>query len=383
MSMTIAIKPYIPILRWRPAELAALEKLFPQDKEGITPLIEFVMPAPSIDKESRKITKTPKERFLQALPDIPRTLLKSRGQSPAFIDVHLLDSDIRASSFNQILSSPNELGLVPIPVTYIIPVTSTSADTETRRIAVNHAKSSGCGICIRIDKSHLSEVGLPLHITNFVEDNKLDIKNTDLLVDLRIINQDTSAEDIVSQLSQLPELQKWRSFIVAGGVFPKDLTDFAAGEVHPLDRLDWRLWNDIRKTKLPRIPFFSDYTIQHPFYERVNAIGSASIRYTADDKWWIFRGKIPGLINRKTNKKGPGREQYIGHAQTLVKRDFYKKKDFSFGDAEIDRIASPDNKKPGSPTTWLTIGINHHITLASRQTSNLAGSAEVRPSHSP
>ncbi len=239
MSMTIAIKPYIPILRWRPAELAALEKLFPQDKEGITPLIEFVMPAPSIDKESRKITKTPKERFLQALPDIPRTLLKSRGQSPAFIDVHLLDSDIRASSFNQILSSPNELGLVPIPVTYIIPVTSTSADTETRRIAVNHAKSSGCGICIRIDKSHLSEVGLPLHITNFVEDNKLDIKNTDLLVDLRIINQDTSAEDIVSQLSQLPELQKWRSFIVAGGVFPKDLTDFAAGKVHPLDRLDW------------------------------------------------------------------------------------------------------------------------------------------------
>jgi len=216
---------------------------------------------------------------------------------------------------------------------------------------------------------------------NFIEANKLDIKNTDLLVDLRIIDQNTNAEDIANQLTQLPDLQKWRSFIVSGGVFPKDLTDFAAGEVHPLDRLDWKLWNNIRKTKLPRMPFFSDYTIQHPFYERVDAIGSASIRYTADDKWWIFRGKIPGLINRKTKEKGPGREQYIGHAQTLVKRNFYKKRDYSFGDAEIARIAAPDNKKPGSPATWLTIGINHHITLSARQTSNLAGSIEAHSAH--
>lgn len=381
--MATIIKPYIPILRWRPAEMAALEKLSPDKKENITPLIEFVMPAPSIDKESRKITKDPKEKFLQELPDIPKKLLKSYGQAPIFIDVHLLGSDIRSSSFKQILSSSNELDLFSIPVTYIIPVTSTSADTETRTVAVNYAKSSKHGLCIRIDKSHLSEENLPLQISNFIEVNKLDIKNTDLLIDLRIIDQGANAENIANQLAQLPDLKKWRSFIVSAGVFPKDLTSFAAGEVHPLDRLDWMLWNNIRKTQLPRMPLFSDYTIQHPFYERVDAIGSASIRYTADDKWWIFRGKIPGLINRKTNKKGPGREQYIGHAQTLVKRDFYKKKDFSFGDAEIARIASPDNKKPGSPTTWLTIGINHHITLAARQTSSLSGSTEERPSHSP
>jgi len=381
MSMTMIIKPYIPILRWRPAEIAALEKLFSDERGHITPLIEFVMPAPSIDKESRKIIRTPKEKFFQELPDIPRKLLKSCGQTPVFIDVHLLGSDIRSSSLEQILSSSNELDLFSVPVIYIIPVTSTNADTETRTVAINYAKSSGHGLCIRIDKSYLSEESLPLQISNFIEINELDIKNTDLLIDLRVIDQSANAEDIANQLTQLPDLKKWRSFIVSGSVFPKDLTDFAAGEVHPLNRLEWMLWNNIRKTQLPRIPLFSDYTIQHPFYERVDAIGSASIRYTADDKWWIFRGKIPGLINRKTNIKGPGREQYIGHAQTLVKRDFYKKKDFSFGDAEIARIAAPSNKKPGSPTTWLTISINHHITLVARQTSNLVVSAEARSSH--
>ena len=374
--MTI-IKPYIPILRWRPAEMAALEKLFLHDRENVTPLIEFIMPAPSIDRESLKITKTPKEKFLQALPDVTKGLLKSCGQKPIFIDVHLLDGDIRASSLKQILSSSSDLDLFSIPVTYIIPVTSTRADIKTRTVVANYAKSSGHGLCIRIDKSHLEE-DLPSRITDFVKDNGLDIENIDLLVDLRVIDQDTTAENIARQLAQLPDLKKWRSFIVSGGVFPKYLTEFTAGNVYELERLDWKLWNSLREIQLPRIPLFSDYTIQHPFYEYVRAIGSASVRYTADDKWWIFRGKIPGLINRKTKEKGPGREQYIGHAQTLIKRDFYKKADYCFGDAEIARIADPDNKKPGSPTTWLTIGINHHITLTARQIASPAEEIEGR-----
>lgn len=366
------IKPYIPILRLRAAEMKALEKLLPQDRNNVTPLIELVMPAPSISRQDNKavVIKTPKEKFLETLPEIADNLLKSCGQNPIFIDVHLLDADIRTSSLEQILSSSSNLDLFSIPVTYIIPVTSTSADSATRTAAINYAKSSGHGLCIRIDKSHLNEPNLSDHITNFIETNGLKIEDTDILVDLRVVDQDTNTQDIAKQLTGLPDLQRWRSFIVASGVFPKYLIGYPAGEVHPLDRLDFKLWNNLR-TQLIRLPLFSDYTIQHPFYEYIAAIGSASVRYTADDKWWIFRGKIPGLINRKTKEKGPGREQYIGHARTLINRNFYKKADYCFGDAEIARIAAADNKKPGSPTTWLTIGINHHITLVARQISNL------------
>ncbi|MEZ4194925.1 MAG: beta family protein [Candidatus Paceibacterota bacterium] len=368
--MTEIIKPYVPILRWRPAEIAAVEKLFPKDRGKITPLIEFIMPAPTIDKETREVKKTPKEKFLETLPNIATSLLKSCGREPVFIDVHLLDSDLRATSFKEILSASSELDLFSIPVTYVIPVTSTNADTETRGIAVTYAKESGHGLCIRIDRSHLEDKDLSRHITEFVEVNKLDINNLDLLVDLRIIDGGTDATDIVSKLSLLPKLKEWRSFIVSGGAFPKDLTNFNSGEVHQLDRLDWKLWNNIRDAITSRTPFFSDYTTQHPVYEYVAAIGSASIRYTDDEKWYIFRGKKPGHIDRKTGIKGPGREQYIGHAQTLVKRDFYKQDTYSFGDTEVSRIASPANTKPGSPTTWLTISINHHLTLAANQTSN-------------
>jgi len=378
--MTNIIKPYIPILRWRPAEMAALERLFPNDRANVTPLIEFIMPAPSIDKKSRKVIKTPKEKFLETLPNVAKGLLKSCGQSPTFIDVHLLDADIRASSLNKILSSLSELNLFSIPVIYVIPVTSTSADTETRLIAVNYARSSRHGLCIRIDKSHLSEENLSSHIIAFVETNKLDIENTDLLIDLRAI-QNTNIQDIAKRLEQLPNLQKWRSFIISGGVFPKDLTEFISGKVHELDRLDWKLWNSIRDAGLSRTPLFSDYTIQCPDHERIDIIGgSVSVRYTDDTKWWIFRGKKPNLVNSKTKEKGPGFEQYIDHAKTLTGKSFskfYKGTSYSFGDAEITRIAAPDNKKPGNRTTWLTIGINHHITLVARQISSLHGNFEA------
>jgi len=374
--MTNIIKPYVPILRWRPAEIAAVEKLFPEDRDKITPLIEFIMPAPSIDRETREVKKTPKDKFLEALPNVTTSLLKSCGREPVFIDVHLLDSDIRATSFKEILSSASELDLFTIPVIYVIPVTSTDADIETRKIAVDYAKESGHGLCIRIDRSHLEDTNLSNHITNFIEDSKLNISDLDLLIDLRIIDGETNAADVVSRLNLLPNLNKWRSFIVSGGAFPKDLTNFSAGEVHELERTEWKLWNDICDTLTSRTPFFSDYTTQHPIYEYVAAIGSASIRYTDNEKWYIFRGKKPGHIDRKTGIKGPGREQYIAHAQTLVNRDFYKLGKYSFGDAEVSRIASPENTKPGSPTTWLTVSINHHLTLAAHQTSSPGESPE-------
>lgn len=367
--MTANIKSYIPILRWRAAEMKAIQKLSSSDRENVTPFVELVMPSPSFNKDG-EVVKTPKEKFMSALPDITKNLFESCGQNTVFIDAHLLDSDIRASSLEQILSE-NNFGLFMIPVTYIIPVTSTNADKVTREIVINYANKSGHGLCIRIDKSHLQEVNVWSHLSDFVESNKLNVENTDLLIDLRVIPEGFVITNLAKQLAEIPNLKKWRSFTIAGGVFPKDLTQFAAGDVHRLDRLDLKLWNTLRENQLPRVPSFSDYTIQCPDYEPVNIPGSVSIRYTADENWWIFRGKKPGVINKKTHEKGPGREQYIGHAKTLKNRSFYKGVDYSFGDAEIARIAAPDNVKTGNPTTWLTIGINHHITLTAHQIASL------------
>ena len=358
--------------------MTALEKLFPGDRADVTPLVEFIMPAPTTDKKDRrKIVEESRDKFLRKLPDVAKQLLKFCGNTPVFVDVHLLDGDIRASSFEQILTSSNDLDIFSIPVIYIIPVTSTEADMETRTVAVNYAKSSGHGLCLRVDKTHLEDKDLATHIREFMSTNGLDVADTDLLVDLQIVDADTSATDIIEKLVRLPDLKKWRSFIVTGGAFPRDLTELEVFGTHPLPRLDWSLWNELQNDdRLVRKPTYSDYTVQHPvFYGYIpGASVSASVRYTDDGQWQIFRGQALGYINKKTGQKGPGHQQYLGHARTLVAQDFYKGEDFSFGDAEIKKMADESNQKTGNPQKWLSIGINHHLTLAARQTRSDAGS---------
>ena len=369
-----AIKSYVPILRWRPAEMLAFERLYPQDRETITPFIEFIMPPPKTDKDDRKkILEDSKSKFLRQLPDIGKRLLKYCGRNTVFLDVHLLDGNIRASSFENILSSANAVDLFSIPVVHIIPVVGTDADMATRQVAVKYAKIGDKGLCIRIDNSHFKDENLTKHIEDFIKDNNLDIKNVDILVDLQIVDKSITAESVIEKVSRIPQIDGYRSFILSGGAFPKDLSDLQKFESHQIDRTDWKLWGEIINSgKLSRKPTFSDYTIQHPiFYGYIlGANTSASVRYTNDEKWEILRGEALNYV-KKNGEKGPGYKQYLAHAREIIKQPFYKKAEYSFGDSEINRIATPKNEKTGNPQMWLNIGINHLLTLVARQTSNL------------
>ena len=363
-----SIKQYIPILRWRPAEMTAVQKLFSKDREHITPLIEFIMPPPKTDKEDyKKILKESKEVFLKRLPEVAEQVVKYCGRATIFADVHLLDGDIRASTLNQILSSTNQLDIFSIPVVYIIPVTSTDADMATRKVAITHAKKSNTGLCIRLDESHFADEQLSVHILDFIKESKLQIENIDILLDFKFINKDITPEMVVEKFSRIPNIKEWRSIILSCGSFPEDLSSFEKHSHNKIDRLDLKLWKAVSKNSvLQRKPIYSDYTIQHPIHHGhiLGANTSASIRYTDDEHWEIWRGE--GL----RNKTGAGHKQYPAHAQLLVKQKSFKGATYSYADGYIAERAGSDNKNTGNPTTWLTAGINHHITLTSRQISN-------------
>lgn len=358
-----AIKPYIPILRSRPAEMLALERMYPQDRERVTPFIEFIMPPPKTDKDDRtKIVEDSKSKLLRQMSDVGERLLKYCGREAVFIDVHLLDGDIRADVFESILSATNGVDLFSIPVVHIVPVIGTDADMATREVAVKYAKMNDRGMCIRIDVSHFRDENLATHIDEFIKNNGLNIKNTDILVDLQIVDESTAAESVVEKLNRIPQIKTCRSFILTGGAFPKDLSEYPKHGNYQRERLDYALWQSVSNLMTSRKPYFSDYTIQHPIYygNMPGANPSASVRYTDDTKWEIIRGE--GL----RNKKGAGFKQYLAHAREIIKQSFYKNASYSFGDSEINRIASQD-EKTGNPQLWLNIGINHHLTLVARQ----------------
>jgi hypothetical protein len=72
------------------------------------------------------------------------------------------------------------------------------------------------------------------------------------------------------------------------------------------------------------------------------------------------------------NKKGPGRAQWPANAMLLCESTEFYGADFSAGDSYIFKVSN-GGEGHGSPETWIRAGINHHMTLVSRQIASLPG----------
>ncbi|NCU30864.1 hypothetical protein EOL73_03045 [Candidatus Saccharibacteria bacterium] len=362
----VVIKNYVPVLRWKKAERDALAKLDPKVRENITPLFELIMPAPKRDKgDYNKILSDSRTVLQINLPSTIEALNKCCPiDSTAFVDVHLIDGELRSATLKQVLDDALESSSTTlIPVTHIIPVLSTDADMATRKVAVDYAVTSDNGLCIRIDRYSLDDENLDQVVTAFVAHNKLDISKTDLLIDLGVIDENDDSNKVAEQLERLPSIDRWRTVILSGGAFPRDLSEFEKHSHNQVTRHDWRIWNELRhNSKLSRFPYYSDYAIQHPiFYGQIAATNtSASVRYADDSQWEVSRGE--GL----RNKDGAGHQQYPALAQLIVGQKYFKGESFSAGDKYISERAA-DSSKTGNPTTWLKAGLNHHLTLTTKQ----------------
>jgi len=364
-------KHYIPILRWRAAEKGALLKLKEEDKSLVTPLVEFIMPQSSSrdgDKNPKDLLNESIKKFTGNLSSMADQIMKYWGNKAIFIDVQLIDSSIRAEALKKILEHGKQLNIFMIPVITIIPVVGFEADAQIKKVAIEFSKKSKHGLCLRITESNFKEKSLSNDIENFLDNNKLNVKDVDLLIDFKIIDEKISVDSLETKINSIPKITEWRTFIVAGGAFPEDLSHLEKHNQHNIPRLDWTIWRALLG-KLKRRPSFSDYTIQYPIYlPKTSAFNpSASIRYTLEDKWVIVRGE--GL----RNPKGAGFRQYPAQAQILAnQKKVFKGKDFSAGDAYIaEKAKDIETKKTGNPKTWLEAGINHHISLVVDQISSL------------
>lgn len=357
---------YVPILRWKAAEREGLEKLSSDEKKFITPLLEILMPQSKRSKDGEK-PKTPEELLRESiaklkttLPNIPGDILKYWGMAPAFIDVDLLDISVRKEGLTQILTLGNKLGL------FLISVIGLNSDIDIQKTAVSFAKKNNYGLCLRLFPSDFNKNTLATSIKNFVINNSISEQNIDILVDLQITN--SQSLKFTEIIKQIPDIIKWRTFTVASGAFPKDLTGFTVN-LHMIDRLDWNSWLlQYNSNDLLRKPSFSDYTIQHPIYKEPipGSNPSASIRYTLPEKWMIMRGQA------LRGEKSQGHAQYPANAQLVMQQREFFGADFSYGDSYIaEKGKDVTIKETGTPRTWLRAGINHHLACVASQLSNL------------
>lgn len=362
-------KHYIPILKWKPAERVALEKLSVEEKKYVTPLIQLVMPSPKTPKKGEK-EKTRDEQweeiimsFKLKIPKVPEEILRSWGKDPIMIDLNLIYTpSLKIKGFNEILMIGESLGI------FLIPVINLSSDGETIKTVSSLVKKYKRGLCLRlvrsdfIDMSKLSEA-----LLSFIKLNSLSEKEVDLLIDLKDDDKNEYSK-FINLTQQIPSLLNWRTLIFASGAFPVDLTTCKVNEEKYITRLDWKNWtSQINSKVLQRYPSFADYTIQHPIYkESVRFFSpSASIRYTLEDSWLILRGRRGKSV------------YYLAYANLLSQSEKYKNvfrgASFSFGDAYVvEKGKDLKSKHPGGAKDWLTAGINHHLACTIEQISNLS-----------
>lgn len=364
---------YVPILRWKGAERDALCELFrfnggtpPIDDSQFTPLLEI--------PPDKFILNSTEERVEvnELLSNAAEDILQNWGHKPLFVDLTLLPKHLRSStSGNPLIVLANAMSKRLLT---IIPVTGLNRTTGYQRAVRQVAQAQRNGVCLRLEAGDFQHTSLSNDIDQLLGYLRLQPEKVDLLIDWKTIYD--FGPVFTALCRRLPYLPRWRTFTFASGAFPKDLTGFTVGR-NKWKRWDWITWRDqVTQSSLPRIPTYSDYTIQHPLYTQHDPDKflnpSASIRYTYEEYWLIMRGE--GLFHSGS----PGHHQYPANAYLLCEQEEFFGPDFSFGDAYIKErsleLAKEEIEKTGNPKTWLQAGINHHIALVLRQIAKLFGS---------
>ncbi|MGJ0578552.1 beta family protein [Xenorhabdus bovienii] len=358
---------YIPILKAKRAELTALSQMDTFTKSKIIPLLE-IEPVP-IDLESDE----PSRQYDDTLSEFGlKVVAGCSGIAAIFLDGILIEDQFIAPTDQYPIENATiqirEAGLKVIPVT-----------SPTRSVRYKQSISTLVQdeVCLRLTTTDLVN---PQLVTNYIRELNIAPRYIDVIIDLRdmLSGMDINSAYVLASgvINSFVDIHQFRSITLASGSFPVDLRDISVG-TYPQARLEWILWQDIHSNnQLPRNIIYSDYGVQHPDYTRLTTKypnTSASVRYTGDNDFWVFRGRLA---------KQYGYEQYGAHSQEIISHPEYSGSSFSTGDKAISDYAQtyerfvgdPDGKhKFGSAEIWRRIGQNHHITKVVSQLSNLYG----------
>lgn len=352
---------YVPVLRSKEGELHALERLTDTDRGMITPMIELI---PSVFR-GRVVNrvKLPDPEPATVLHKHAKKFLKSCKYEPFFLDLQHLEGMIS-----------NVSGMHPLAYVgkyccdfrlKMIPVTGLTRSDDFQAAVRNSIHRDRRGTCIRLHWQQVKNRDLRSELSQLLGRLGVSRADADLMIDYGA--ELSKAPPTSELLLEVPHLDEWRTLTVSTGTFPKDLQKFSPG-IHEIPRVDWLNWQHlISDPKVPRRPTFSDYTVQYGEYvEPVPGCNpSASLRYTLKESWLIFRGEA--LRRKNKNEKGPGAEQWVGHAMLLLDSGRFFGANYSCGDEYIFTMSKKQSRPYGNPTTWIRAGLNHHMTVVSRQ----------------
>ena len=341
--MTFGADHYIPILKVKRGEKAALTLVAKPLQKRITPLLEIVQ---RTDKHLNEHLETAFKGLSNAVQPYPR----------CFLDARELEPDGTAGA-RSVFWRAREEGIVFTPVTGV-----------SRSVDVKPAKEfSTNGLALRLTIADYESGRLRQMTEAFLSREDLSPPNIDLFIDL------TSTTDLICDgiarlskgiLADVPFLQKWRTLTLSACSFPKSMGVVGKNSYELVQREEWIAWRDYfhkQRNTLARLPTFSDCAIQHPagvegFDPRIMQ-ASASVRYTLAEQWLLIKGKSTRFVRAGI--------QFPVLAKRLVAGDpkvYFMGATHCMGCKSM-KAASDGAPKLGSAEAWRRLGTIHHVSM--------------------
>jgi len=335
---------YMPVLKWKRGERAAMQKLFPAQRQGVVPLAE-------LQRDSAGDRPTVADLVEQL-----KVCLASGGA----IGIDTLHLSLQGERPLELLAAMSAAVQKGSPDRRVLPVihgalASSLAGSTQRALDQLHSFPEVI-LRLRTDQIIASQIAL------LVEELKsVGIKRTSLhlVVDqFSMVGREAPpSATAVMQYLDAAIAEKCLSVTLAGGSFPIDLTGRKKG-TSDLDRVEWLVWEIVRANPTYKAVRFADYAVTNPSRQpeidprEVNP--SISIRYAMPKAWRLFKGG--GF------KKGKP-HTLSSLCELLVIDAAYSGAGFSDGDKTYANTAVKKPAANGIPWTWRRDATNHHIAL--------------------
>lgn len=352
---------YTPIVRNRQSEMLAFRRLFGDVRNHMMPLFDVAAPTKGADQSLA-------EKYVTN--NISRAEKVASGFEAVLVDSSELDSSFR------LLGSVHPLAAAAAAIAKAgsspVSVTGLHRDDAHNEAALEVMEANRQLICLRLDATDVSTARLSYNgIKDFLETNNIVAEQVYLLLDLQGLHgHDPDIAVIpVNRLLALLNERTWAGVIVGGYGLPEQLSmAVQTNEQAYLPRIEQDVYHRLNTAGNRSLMWFADYTVLPSSvveldWRLIGRVTAPKALYTLEDSWLVVRGSAFA-------SHPDGYAQYYAIAKEIVALDEYSGAGYSAGDEYIaDRALR--SGKPGSPGSWITACVNHHLTLTAWTHANV------------
>ena len=338
---------YVPILKAKEGELIALRHLSPQMKSNLTPLIE-IQPRETPELLKRTITQI-RRGWIPTLPllvDVDRSYLMNSTVS-ATDNLRNLLTELSEQDFN------------------VMPVSGLRRPARFNSVVSDTVGENDNGICIRLQSLDWQDVSsLENSLRNYVQGISLQLSQVDLVFDYEPFlpsHLGTIITSAITTINSIGSIRQYRNVIIAATAFPSQ-SIAQPYMIYRFPRSEFQAWTTlVSNPNIQRRPVFGDYTTVHPVLPDIDyAMGikvAPKVKYATDSEWLCLRWDASDYAN------------FHRVCNTLVALPEFSGAAYSWGDGRIAQCGTT-GANTGNPREWVSISVNHHLTLVATQCAN-------------